>query len=187
MPSASRGSGAVHDALDSIDLRLDLHDLVPWSRRLCPEGRHFYWYRRRGSLLLLNTTRARAHTPDPQAQGPRSLWTEVWPTQPMLTLDVLTPAVNRRSLGEERAPGWRLCQTPRMVTPTTTFFSTDTKPPHDPLGLDVGGTEDGSEDCSDEHIQRLRLRGCARTAECPRARSQKAVAKQGRHLEGGSN
>ena len=75
----------------------------------------------------------------------------------------------------------------RMVTPTTTFFSTATKPPHDPLGLDVGGTEDGSEDCSDEHIQRLRLRGCARTAECPRARSQKAVAKQGRHLEGGSN
>jgi hypothetical protein len=67
------------------------------------------------------------------------------------------------------------------------FFSTATKPPHDPLGLDVIGTEDGSEDCSDEHIQRLRLRGCARTAECPRARSQKAVAKQGRHLEGGSN
>ena len=34
-------------------------------------------------LLLFNTTRA--HTPDPQARGPRSLWTEVWPTQPMLT------------------------------------------------------------------------------------------------------
>ena len=33
----------------------------------------------------------RAHTPDPQAQEPLSLWTEVWPTQPMLTLDVLTP------------------------------------------------------------------------------------------------
>ena len=34
-------------------------------------------------LLLFNTTRA--HTPDPQARGPRSLWTEVWPTQPVLT------------------------------------------------------------------------------------------------------
>ena len=42
MSSASRGSGAVHDALDSIDLRLHLHDLVPWPRRLCPAeaGRH---------------------------------------------------------------------------------------------------------------------------------------------------
>ena len=53
----------------------------------------------------------RAHTPDPQAQEPLSPWTEVWPTQPVLTLDVLTPAVNRRSLGEERAPGWHMCQT----------------------------------------------------------------------------
>ena len=26
----------------------------------------------------------RAHTPDPQAQEPLSLWTEVWPTQPVL-------------------------------------------------------------------------------------------------------
>jgi hypothetical protein len=34
-------------------------------------------------LLLFNTTRA--HSPDPQARGPQSLWTEVWPTQPMLT------------------------------------------------------------------------------------------------------
>jgi hypothetical protein len=34
-------------------------------------------------LLLFNTTRA--HTPDPQARGPLSLWTEVWPTQPVLT------------------------------------------------------------------------------------------------------
>ena len=56
-------------------------------------------------LLLLNTTRARAHTPDPQAREPLSQWTEVWPTRPMRTQDVLTPAVNRRSLGEERAPG----------------------------------------------------------------------------------
>jgi len=29
-------------------------------------------------LLLFNTTRA--HSPDPQARGPLSLWTEVWPT-----------------------------------------------------------------------------------------------------------
>jgi hypothetical protein len=35
-------------------------------------------------LLLFNTTRA--HAPDPQARGPLSLWTEVWPTQPVLTL-----------------------------------------------------------------------------------------------------
>jgi hypothetical protein len=28
-------------------------------------------------LLLFNTTRA--HSPDPQARGPLSLWTEVWP------------------------------------------------------------------------------------------------------------
>ena len=154
MPSASRGSGAVHDALDSIDLRLDLHDLVPWSRRLCPEGRHSTGRRggagRRRSVAF-NTTR----TPD-------TPW---------------SPHSHGRRHGRHN----------RMVTPTTTFFSTATKPPHDPLGLDVGGTEDGSEDCSDEHIQRLRLRGCARTAECPRARSQKTVAKQGRHLEGGSN
>ena len=34
-------------------------------------------------LLLFNTTRA--HSPDPQARGPLSLWTEVWPTQPVLT------------------------------------------------------------------------------------------------------
>jgi hypothetical protein len=43
-------------------------------------------------LLLFNTTRMccccstqRAHAPDPQARGPLSLWTEVWPTQPVLT------------------------------------------------------------------------------------------------------
>ena len=74
-------------------------------------------------LLLLNTTpraaRARARTsPDPQAREPLSLWTEVWPTQPVLTLDVLTPAVNRRSLGEERAPGWQPCQTIAPPPPT---------------------------------------------------------------------
>ena len=34
-------------------------------------------------LLLFNTTRA--HSPDPQARGPLSLWTEVWPTQLVLT------------------------------------------------------------------------------------------------------
>ena len=32
-------------------------------------------------LLLFNTTRA--HTADPQAQEPLSLWTEVWPTRPV--------------------------------------------------------------------------------------------------------
>ena len=38
-------------------------------------------------LLLFNTTRA--HTPDPQAREPLSLWTEVWPTQPVLVLLLL--------------------------------------------------------------------------------------------------
>jgi len=33
-------------------------------------------------LLLLNTTR---FAPGPQAREPLSLWTEVWPTQPVLT------------------------------------------------------------------------------------------------------
>jgi hypothetical protein len=37
----------------------------------------------RAAAAVQHTTRA--HTPDPQARGPRSLWTEVWPTQPMLT------------------------------------------------------------------------------------------------------
>ena len=47
---------------------------------------------------VFNTTRARAraHTPDPQAQEPLSQWTEVWPTQP-----VRTQAVNRQNVGEE--------------------------------------------------------------------------------------
>ncbi len=42
----------------------------------------------------------RAHAPDPQAREPLSLWTEVWPTQPVLTRTelVLTPAVNRQCL-----------------------------------------------------------------------------------------
>ena len=35
-------------------------------------------------MLLFNTTRVR--TPDPQARGPLSLWSEAWPTQPVLTL-----------------------------------------------------------------------------------------------------
>jgi len=34
-------------------------------------------------LLLFNTTRT---SPDPQAREPLSLWTEVWPTQPVLLL-----------------------------------------------------------------------------------------------------
>jgi len=34
-------------------------------------------------LLLWNTQRARS--PDPQARGPQSQWTEVWPTQPAIT------------------------------------------------------------------------------------------------------
>ena len=156
MPSASRGSGAVHDALDSIDLRLDLHDLVPWSRRLCPEGRHSTGRRGgAGRRAKLSRVQHNANSGLPSTVAAFA-WTEAWPAQPY---------------GHAHDD----------------FFSTATKPPHDPLGLDVGGTEDGSEDCSDEHIQRLRLRGCARTAECPRARSQKTVAKQGRHLEGGSN
>ena len=40
---------------------------------------------RYGTLLLLLFNTTRAHTPDPQAQEPLSQWTEVWPTQPVLT------------------------------------------------------------------------------------------------------
>jgi hypothetical protein len=51
------------------------------------EGRRGEGGRRRGMrrplLLLFNTTRAQP--PDPQAREPLSLWTEVWPTQPVLT------------------------------------------------------------------------------------------------------
>ena len=100
MPSASRGSGAVHDALDSIDLRLDLHDLV---RDACaPKG---------GILQVggeapvggvvggqnsdaFNTTR----TPDTQARWPHS---------------------HGRRHGRHN----------RMVTPTTTFFPLLRNPP----------------------------------------------------------
>ena len=130
MSSASRGSGAVHDALDSIDLRLHLHDLVPWPRRLCPAeaGRHSLG--RAGAVII-----------------GAELCGKTW--------------ANRRNAHD------------------------DAERTHTTISDSFG--EDGSEDCCDENIQRLRLRGCARTAECPRARSQKTVAKQGRHLEGGSN
>ena len=47
-------------------------------------------------LLLFNTTRK---PPDPQARGPLSLWTEVWPTQP-----AITQAVNRRHGGRRSLP-----------------------------------------------------------------------------------
>lgn len=135
MSSASRGSGAVHDALDSIDLRLHLHDLVPWPRRLCPAeaGRHSLG---RAGAVIIGACFARKNL-GKSAKRPR-----------------------RRGVGYGE----------RTHTTISESFG-----------------EDGSEDCCDENIQRLRLRSCARTAECPRARSQKTVAKQGRHLEGGSN
>ena len=41
----------------------------------------------------------RAQPPDPQARGPLSLWTEVWPTQP-----AITQAVNRRHGGRRSLP-----------------------------------------------------------------------------------
>lgn len=138
MSSASRGSGAVHDALDSIDLRLHLHDLVPWPRRLCPAeaGRH--------------------------SLGPGGC-------------AVIIGAV----LCKEKLGAGKSAKRPRRRR-----FGYGERT-HTTISESFG--EDGSEDCCDENIQRLRLRSCARTAECPRARSQKTVAKQGRHLEGGSN
>ena len=82
MPSASRGSGAVHDALDSIDLRLDLHDLVPWSRRLCPEGRHSTGRRGgAGRRAKLSRVQHNANTGHPSTVAAFA-WTEAWPAQP---------------------------------------------------------------------------------------------------------
>ena len=47
-------------------------------------------------MLLFNTTRRTSSEPPPITE-PLSLWTEVWPTQP-----VQTQAVNRQSVGEEK-------------------------------------------------------------------------------------
>ena len=54
---------------------------------------------RDNTAAVQHNARARAHTADPQAQEPLSLWTEVWPTRP-----VHTQAVNRQNEGEEEAP-----------------------------------------------------------------------------------
>ena len=44
-----------------------------------------FWAFVENSAAAQHNARARAHTPDPQAQEPLSQWTEVWPTQPAYT------------------------------------------------------------------------------------------------------
>jgi hypothetical protein len=72
----------------------------PWSRR----NLRLRGPSTGGVLAHISVAAAQhdAHTlRTPQAREPLSLWTEVWLTQPVLTQPelVLTPAVNRRSLG----------------------------------------------------------------------------------------
>jgi len=50
-------------------------DALTWFLRAVSE---------RGAKCCCCSTQ-RAHAPDPQAREPLSLWTEVWPTQPVLT------------------------------------------------------------------------------------------------------
>ena len=65
-------------------------------------------------LLLFNTTRA--HTPDPQARGPRSLWTEVWPTQFALrVLGISTGAARPSQNHTAQAPVVRITRVQKAV------------------------------------------------------------------------
>jgi len=86
---------------------------VSWS--LCSGGfGPATWY-----CCSTQRARARAHTPDPQATRPRSLWTEVWPTQPAQPHEA-TAGAQRAAAGV--SPGGRPVAPPglgRLVTVIT--------------------------------------------------------------------
>ena len=76
------------------------------------------------SLLLLLSNTTRAHTPDPQARESQSPWTEVWPTQPVLT----QPRKHRPLIGG----AWGKTEAFAATRPTDHLPAT---PPHSRRGV----------------------------------------------------